>query len=63
MSVNISLIVLKKMFDIIMIFDDFLWKFSMILADFCYPDPRFIEADPDSADQNETNPKQVMKQT
>ena len=37
MSVNISLIVLKKMYDILVILVDFLWKFSMILADFLLP--------------------------
>ena len=42
MSVNISLIVLKKMYDILMIFVDFCWNF---------PDPI-----PDPADQNETDP-------
>ena len=36
------------MFDILMIFGLFLLKFSIILADFC--------ADPDPADQNETDP-------
>ena len=30
-------------------FGGFWWKFSMILADFCYPDP-------DPTDQNETDP-------
>ena len=53
MSVNISLIVLKKkMYDILMIFveifHDFGWFFATRI--------RFIEADPDPADQNETDP-------
>ena len=39
MSVNISLIVMKKMHDILIIFLLILLKISMILADFCYPDP------------------------
>ena len=39
MSVNISLIVLKKMYDILMIFVDFCWNFPWFWLIFCYPDP------------------------
>ena len=59
MLVNISLIVLKKMYDILMIFVDFCWNFPWFQAIFCYPDPDpdpFIKTDPDPADQNETDP-------
>ena len=52
MSVNVSLIVMKKMYDILMIFveifHDFGWFFATRIR------IRFIEADP--ADQNETDP-------
>ena len=54
MSVNISLIVLKKINDILMIFvenfHDFGWFFATRIR------IRSIEADPDPADQNETDP-------
>ena len=43
----------KKMYDILMILVDFLWKFSKILADFLLPGS---VSDPDPADQNETDP-------
>ena len=46
-TVNISLIILKKMYDILMIFVEILHDFGG--GFFCYPDP-------DSADQNETDP-------
>ena len=39
MSVNISLIVLKKMYDILMILDDFCGQFPWFWLIFCYPDP------------------------
>ena len=39
MSVNISLIVLKKMYDILMIFVDFCGKFPWFWPIFCYLDP------------------------
>ena len=53
MSVNTSLILLKKIYDIFMIifveiFHDLAWFFATRI--------RLIEADPDPADQNETDP-------
>ena len=54
MSVNISLIVLKKMYDILMIFVEIFHDFGRFFATRIRI--RFIEADPDPADQNETDP-------
>ena len=56
MSVNISLIVLKKMNDILMIFVEIFHDFGLLFATRIRI--RFIEADldPDPADQNETDP-------
>ena len=54
-----NLIVLKKIYDILMILVDFRgkqWKGSMILANFFATRIRFIEADPYPTDQNETDP-------
>ena len=57
MSVNISLIVLKKMYDILMILVDFCESFHDFGQFFATQNRiRFIEAEPDPADQNETNP-------
>ena len=52
MSVNISLIVL---YDILIILVDFCGNFSRFWLIFAIR-IRFIEADPDPADQNETDP-------
>ena len=49
MSVNISLIALKKLYDILMILVDFCGNFPRFWLIFCY-------LDPDPADQNETDP-------
>ena len=43
MSVNISLIVLKKMYDILMILGDFCGNFPRFWLIFCYPDPNGSE--------------------
>ena len=38
----------EKMYDSLVNFGSFLWKFAIILTDFCYPDP-FHESNPDPA--------------
>ena len=45
MSVNISLIVLKEMYDILMILVDFFFNFPRFYLIFCYldPDPAYSE--------------------
>ena len=45
----------EKMYDNLVNFGSFLWKFAIILADFCYSDP-FHESNPDPAGRNEIDP-------
>ena len=56
MSVKQIINIFEQMYYIFVILVGFCGKFSMILADFLLTRIRFLEADPDPADQNETDP-------